>query len=414
MGCEAGRLPLGPALPGRRRMFGSADPQPTLRWHPAAGFTLAHMSSEGAGGSGAAQGAPGWYPDPWFKGQRRFWDGRSWTAHSFPEDPGPGPQTEPGSNHQLAAAWPPPNVGVPGSGPPPPEWWGPATTGKPEVSARPPDVAPAPTDRRLLWPPRGRTLVAMLVALGFIVGFVGGALLITHRGPAPSTSATPPATTPAAPGPNLVTPPAPPATPADPAASVLSGLVLHQSDVGATETVAPIPGGTRVAGGATLDLCNGTFPSESLRTARLQVAASDAQGSVVLSTEAVLYSTPAAAAQAMSELKSAATGCPASPVVSPVGEPTVTTHFNAAPDGSWPQVATVERVAFDFVSTDVTAQSQHFTAVYLRRGRALMGIYFSQPDGPQAAVEGQTTMAGIVNVFAARMANLAPSAVNGG
>jgi hypothetical protein len=43
-----------------------------------------------------------------------------------------------------------------------------------------------------------------------------------------------------------------------------------------------------------------------------------------------------------------------------------------------------------------------------------MGIYFPQPDGPQAPVDGQTTIAGIVNVFATRLANLAPSAANGG
>ena len=85
-----------------------------------------------------------------------------------------------------------------------------------------------------------------------------------------------------------------------------------------------------------------------------------------------------------------------------------------APDGSWPQVATVDRVAFDFVATDASGQSHHMIAVYLRRGRALMGIYFPQPDGPQAPVDGQTTIAGIVNVFATRMANLAASAVNGG
>ena len=47
-----------------------------------------------------------------------------------------------------------------------------------------------------------------------------------------------------------------------------------------------------------------------------EVAAADARGTQVLSTEAVLYSTPAEAAQALSELKSAAASCPASPVVS--------------------------------------------------------------------------------------------------
>jgi hypothetical protein len=101
-------------------------------------------------------------------------------------------------------------------------------------------------------------------------------------------------------------------------------------------------------------------------------------------------------------------------VISPVGEPTLQTQFNAAPDGSWPQVASVDRAAFDFVTTDASGHSQHMIAVYLQRGRALMGIYFPQPDGPQAPVDGQTTVAGIVNVFATRMANLATSTVNGG
>ena len=367
------------------------------------------MASERAGGSGGIQASPGWYPDPWVRGQRRFWDGQSWTAHAFPEDAGPGATGDPGYQPQLGAAWPPPTAGVPGGGPPPPDWWGPAVA-EPESFSGPPDVAPPATDRRPFWPPRGRTLVVLLVLLGFVIGIVGGALLPRHSTPAPTTSASQPAATPTAPGPGST----PPAVPSDPAASVLSGLVLRQADVGPSEIVAPIDGGTQVAGGATLDLCNGTFPSESLRTARLQVAAADAQGTEVLSTEAVLYSTPAGGAQALSELKSVAASCPATPVVSPVGEPTVQTHFNAAPDGSWPQVATVDRVAFDFVATGASGQSQHFVAAYLRRGRAVMGIYFPQPDGPQAPVDGQTTIAGIVNVFAARLANLASSAANGG
>src|SRR3954451_22545220 len=30
---------------------------------------------------------PGWHPDPWFSGQHRYWDGRSWTADVFPDGP---------------------------------------------------------------------------------------------------------------------------------------------------------------------------------------------------------------------------------------------------------------------------------------------------------------------------------------
>ena len=57
-------------------------------------------------------------------------------------------------------------------------------------------------------------------------------------------------------------------------------------------------------------------------------------------------------------------------------------------------------------------QSQHSLAVYLRRGRALLGVYFPHPDGAQSAVKGQTSIASIVNVFATRMAQLPAAAVN--
>ena len=59
-----------------------------------------------------------------------------------------------------------------------------------------------------------------------------------------------------------------------------------KSDVGARRTVVLIPGGN-LTSQPTLDLCNGAFPSEQLRTARLQVASVDAAGNTALSTEAV-------------------------------------------------------------------------------------------------------------------------------
>ena len=41
-----------------------------------------------------------------------------------------------------------------------------------------------------------------------------------------------------------------------------------------------------------------------------------------------------------------------------------------------------------------------------------MGIYFPRPDVAQTPVAGQTTIAGIVNVFAERLAELPDSVVN--
>jgi hypothetical protein len=188
--------------------------------------------------------------------------------------------------------------------------------------------------------------------------------------------------------------------------------VVQGSDVSPPATVEPLGDGNRVDGTVTLDLCNGTFPSEALRTGRLQVVARDDQGNTTLSTEAVLYRNGKAAQQAFGEITTTVASCPATPVESPVGEPTVTTRFNPAPDAGWPQQAGVERQAFDFVTTDDVGQAQHSVAVYLRRGRVLEGVYFGQPDGAQPPVDGQTTVAGIVNVFAGRMAQLPASVVN--
>jgi hypothetical protein len=187
---------------------------------------------------------------------------------------------------------------------------------------------------------------------------------------------------------------------------------VQQSDVASGVTVQLIVGGQDATGEATLDLCNGSFPSESLRTARLQVVAADGQGNSLLSTEAVLYTGSAATAQAFAELRATPSKCPGSPVASPVGEATVTTRFNAPPDATWPAVPGVDRVAFDFRTTDASNNSQRAVAVYLRRGKLLMGVYFPQPDGAQSAVGGQTTIPGIVGIFESRIAQLPESAVS--
>jgi hypothetical protein len=100
-------------------------------------------------------------------------------------------------------------------------------------------------------------------------------------------------------------------------------------------------------------------------------------------------------------------------VASPVGEQTATTHFNPSPDTSWGNTPTVERAAFDFVATDQSGQSHHSTAVYLRRGRVLLGVYFSRPEGSQPPVNGQSSLAAIVKAFSARLAQLPSAVVNG-
>jgi hypothetical protein len=243
-------------------------------------------------------------------------------------------------------------------------------------------------------------LVVLAGAIGYAVG------LATAPDDSSANNAAAPATPnqPASPTPSTTNPPSTPANRA------LSGLVVGQADLPGSASVELLPGGNQVDGETTLDLCNANYPSEAVRTNRLQVVAINGQN-VTLSTEAVLYQNAAGANLAFSELQNAAAKCPSTPVRSPVGEPTVTTKFGPAPDGSWPQVSGVDRVAYSFTITDEQGNANPSLAVYLKRGRALLGVYFADPS-KIPTVAGQSTAAGIVNVFAQRLAQLPDSVVN--
>ncbi len=341
----------------------------------------------------------GWYPDPWTEGHYRYWTGTSWTADRFPA--GVVPQSAPQSSWSRPGVAPDPPPTAPSASPPLPPQWEPQAPPARETLAHEPwtPVAAVPIGRRS----RGLVFVALMLLAGLVIGFLGvfGAQQLLDRR---STSRTPAAAAPSVPQ-QLPS--------ADPAAAVLPDLVVRQSDVDSTVTVAQIRNGTAVSGAATLDLCNGRFPSESLRTARLQVAAYDDQGAVELSTEAVAYQNAAATTSAFAELTEVAARCPNSPVTSPVGEPTVTTSFSADPGSSWPRSAGVDRQAYQFTTTDAAGTSSSAIAVYLKRGRILLGVYFPRPEGQQAPVAGQSTVAGIVRVFQDRLARL-PSPLPGG
>ena len=369
--------------------------------------------------------AAGWYADPWQPGRERRWTGNAWTSETRGAA---GPNIAGLGGPPAGAPMPPPDAAIPGDVAPPPSttWW---------------------TSRRLV--ALVATLAAIALLLGFTVTYVAADTSSNaSKATPPPTDRTSPTQSPST-GPSFGSLPGNGARPplgldpnsgsapgiespndgssgsagagsgspngaqsSDPSANVLRQLVVRQSDVTQPNSVALSDSGDSVTGTPTLDLCNGTYPSESLRTARLQVDETGGSGTPVFSTEAVLYRDAAATSQAFSELRSVVAHCPPTAVSSPVGEPPVTTKFNAAPDTAWPQVAGVERQAYDFTMTDSSGASSRGVAVYLRRGRALLGLYFkTPPDAAQPSVGGKTTVPSIVSLFAQRLASVPASTI---
>jgi hypothetical protein len=191
----------------------------------------------------------------------------------------------------------------------------------------------------------------------------------------------------------------------------LPSLLVQPRDTTSALDIHLLPNGDQVKGQPTLDLCNQTYPSESLRVQRLQDGATDSSGKTIFSTEAVLYRNAAATKQAFRELSRVAKSCPKGPTPDPENGSTTTTTFHPTPDTDWPQTPSVEREAFSMTTTDADSSSLDSLAVYLRRGRVLLGVYFSKPDGAQPPIDGHTKPADIVSAFATRVAQLPASFV---
>lgn len=346
---------------------------------------------------------PGWRADPWFTGQYRWWDGSAWSGDVFPEGVGPYGHGAAVTERPAAARPPVPPPWQPAfPSPPPPAW----VIGQPQQAPPPPPpvemIESAPARRRL----NTTAIFALLLVIGIALGTTIG-LLTAHHTKRPSAVATPPPATPT--NPPVLPTPSPSEVPAN---GLLQSFSLRQSDLPRGQQLALIPGGDTVKQ-PTLDLCNGTYASESRRVARLQLSAEAADGTDVASSEAVLYDSPAATEQAFAELRQVASKCPSTPVTSPVGEPTVTTRFGPTPDRSWPTVAGVQRLAYAITTTDSSGQPSSSTVVYLRRGKALLGLYLPKPDagGPSASVQGKTSAADITAIFEQRLASVPASAI---
>ena len=157
-------------------------------------------------------------------------------------------------------------------------------------------------------------------------------------------------------------------------------MVLTPVQVGSGYVLLQRRDGVGVKNTVTLDLCGRTeYPSERLRTARLQVNYLKRGTTLGLSNEVVRYK-PGGAAQAMREVVHHATTCPKKPI--PTGDPTLP-----------PLRFTITRIAGTkllkgYLAVRVrvtgTVKGKHVDetsyAVYQRLGNVLSGTYSFGPN----------------------------------
>jgi hypothetical protein len=171
-------------------------------------------------------------------------------------------------------------------------------------------------------------------------------------------------------------------------AALLETVVLKPSQVGAGYTLSQIPGGQLVQGETTLDFCGLTYPSESLRSARLQVIY-DAKGTNFSASNEVVTYQPGGAQKALQEVVHAAAACPNGRVKDPPqGVTDMVRHTHVITDRRLLSgaVVIVETDTGTVKGKQVTVQS---VDVYQVRGNVLSGVYGS---GTEAATVRALTL----------------------
>src|SRR5665213_3608239 len=156
-------------------------------------------------------------------------------------------------------------------------------------------------------------------------------------------------------------------------AQTVARIVLTASQVAPDVTLKQLPGGNRVAGQVTLDLCGFTFRTEALRLARLQVAYTRG-GTSLISNEVVAYK-PGGAAAALRELRSAIAHCPTGYVSSRVrgmGQLKNSIRHVTAPGVLPGSIAIVDRI-----SQKLNGKTLQFDAVLVFQARrdVLSAVY---------------------------------------
>jgi hypothetical protein len=161
-------------------------------------------------------------------------------------------------------------------------------------------------------------------------------------------------------------------------------LVLKPSSVAPGYVMAQPPDGKGKAQ-RTLDLC-GTknYPSEALRTARLQVDYGTPHAKLLLSNEVVVYK-GGGAAQAMREVAQHAKNCPTK-AIAIEGEPPLRYRFTRIADPKLLRGALAFRMDVSGTVKGKRVHGVHFV-VYQRLGSVLSGVYTYASSSVSAAAQ---------------------------
>ena len=177
----------------------------------------------------------------------------------------------------------------------------------------------------------------------------------------------------------------------------LESIGLQPGDVSSSMTVGTIPDGDGL-GAPTLDFCDGRYPSESLRVARLQRAAYDTDGNFAgISSEVVVYANAVAAKQALAEAIKVRKACPTGTEFTSRDGHKLSFTFHSAPGpSSTPLVDANSRLVIHTTML-VDAEKRRAFIVYQIYGRVLAALYVSEAGGKpfdQTALDSFYMLAG--------------------
>jgi hypothetical protein len=201
----------------------------------------------------------------------------------------------------------------------------------------------------------------------------------------------------------------------DPMQTTLAPLGLTAADVTNGYRVDLVEDGTDLMK-PTLGFCAKDYPSEEAREARrrLVIVGPSGEQPGILS-EAVLYTTPKAAAQALDELRTATATCDSSVAIGTGGASFTVEQTPVSDLDLSGFVAPGSRVVIASTLTNTAdGSTANLLTAYQVRGRAMVVLYFQNAAGEEFTDEQRTAFALLGKKLAARLGALDPTVADAG